>query len=341
MSSTTIKIKEIPSIFPTMTFEDCKITDNRIRLLPDSHKEIFETSEKWKTVTRQYTSSVLKIQSIFRNKYELQLLFKENTNIDIVRIAGCCSVTCSDGTVLDLYVISVDFEKVGDTNSYVATITFFILDEDYKSVVSYLIKDNILQVTSDSNLHKIVMFSNKTISPEFSNLSNTYTIYSCIVPKFKSSEIKEKSTEQSGIEYISNSIDFKILDYICYLTEEEQIIVSRYMPRCSIMYNPINGTGTCTTSVDNYILTTSYEHNLVAGQFIRLGNEIREIETVLSPKNYYMKKPFESGYTNVSYSYCTISSVERIIPKIDSKDMVDCYECRIELKYNQIDFDNY
>lgn len=341
MNYSQLRIKNIPGIFPTAGFSDLKIIDQRIEKLPDAQKDEFITEKKYKTIDFPNHSRALKIQSILRNKYQLQLIVSENTNIDLSKISDNIEITFFDNSKLNVFVLSIDYERQQNTSNYKVTIVFVSFDDDDVSISNYLLSDNILELHNESDLHRLTFFSNKTISSEFTELGNYYTIHTKIIPTYFSTELQEKKTGQSGIEYVSNSIDLKTLNLLFYLSEDEAIITNRYMPRCECAYNLITGVGTCSTSLSNIRVQFDSDIELNIGQYIRIGNEIRQIESKVGEGLYQMTEAYEGTYSSYAWSYCDIIAEERIIPAMADKGMVTLYECNVNLKYNKIDFDNY
>jgi len=335
---TQIRIKNIPGIFPAPGYSDLKIVDQRCERLPDAQKDEYITELKYKTIDYPTISRPLKIQSVFRSKYSLQLVLGENTNIDLSKIADTCTITFYDNSEIEVYVLSSEFGRVGNTSMYLVTIVFVHLSEDFESISNYLIKDNIRLLHADSDLHRLTLFTDKTISNEFSALNNEYIIYTKIFPYIFSTDFNEKKTDQSGITYISNSIDFKTLNLLFYLTSDEATLVNRYMPRCNVAYNLTTGIGTVSSSYD--VLTFTVDPLLSANNYVKIGLEYRRIYVNLGAGSYQMYSAYNTPAVNASFEYCGIIAEERIIPKLESKDMVELYECKVELKYDIIDFNN-
>lgn len=147
-------------IFPAGYIEKI-YTDQRIVIDGLQIDTILMTDKQFKSVDFPNTYQRHKIQSRVSEKYSLTLYAKENTNIELLKIANDITFFMQDGTRLNPVIIDVTKERLAPSYTYRYLITFYNRNLDMFEVNNYLTSDYLLQQSYSSRLVKCVATGNK------------------------------------------------------------------------------------------------------------------------------------------------------------------------------------
>jgi hypothetical protein len=243
-----INIAEIPGFFPSGYTEQLYLDARSVRNGIDS--VIIKTLEKFK-VTNDETYRLRNAQTVFYDKYLLELTVPESVNIDLMNFSGQSIITLDNSEQHNAEFIEVPVgEKLGNTyfRKYILT---------YRDLYS---KNTINHLTYDS-----------TLNPDYSTelvIRNVATLKSKILPIFTVGEYTRTADNSNHIELVNTESAFKEIVFSAYLSENDKNTVLEYVNSNSIgtladlrtgkaYINVITGVGTSTsyTSLETPVVT--------------------------------------------------------------------------------------
>ena len=246
-----IEVSRLGVIFPRISsaqeYTDVKYITTRI-IRNDWYSETFVTEEKYKLIDDVLYDNRT-IQNILYRKYRMEIIAKEWNGIQLMKYAQKVRITDTNGIVHYAKILTLeDGEPIGGTLNYKYNIVYADMNpanywDNNQSVVNFLRSDRLFIETpyTTTQLNKFKIVTNKVIDSGFpynvetgggSSLRYNYTIYSCLQPIYKNSEVAEATSELAGLTKISNSRSQEYVSLRFYLNETDKNFIKKYAPRC-------------------------------------------------------------------------------------------------------------
>jgi len=160
-------IADVP-LFP-VGFTEGKYLPGRIERNGLHRKLKATTQDAWLSVDRPNRREKKPIQNVVYNKYKIEVITKENINLDIIQDAETLQIQYNDsGTeeTFDIEILTVTGpDQISETYNYKYLIEFIFLNDDNYTVANYLTSDKLLNKPYADQLVEL-------------NLKNNYNRYS-------------------------------------------------------------------------------------------------------------------------------------------------------------------
>lgn len=247
-----IEISRLGVIYPRISsvkeYTDVKYITTRI-IRNDWYSESYVTDEKYKLIDDVLYDNRT-IQNILYRKYRMNIIAKEWNGIQLMKYAQRIRITDTAGNVHHAKILSLeDGEAIGDTLNYKYSIVYADVNpanywDNQQSVVNFLRSDRLFIETpyTTTQLNKFKIVTNNIIDSGFpynvntgggSSLRYNYTVYTCLQPFYKNTEISEKTNELEGLINVSNSTSQEYVVLRFYLNEIEKNFIKKYARICS------------------------------------------------------------------------------------------------------------
>jgi hypothetical protein len=233
-----LKIKYIPSLFPSVDFTDTRYNyDFRIFFLKDFERVAIESEGKFKTVDSQIYR-ILPIQHQIYPKLLLKLVSKESVNLDYAKDAESVIIIDEYGVQYEVKIIEITYESINDTQTYYCNILCYAIDKG--TVINYRTASWLQQ--RFTRLNYIRFENNKYIDTTINGAGGNIKFYSNIIPIKRREKISEpeKISLNDGRNIYTKVLDCEVINAIFYLTESELRQFEKYADRC-FWINEITG----------------------------------------------------------------------------------------------------
>lgn len=249
------------------------------------------TDKKFQTLNSPNSNEFVNLQSKKIIKHHVELIFKEN--IDIQSLKECDSVVLVDnnGVEYDVLLESIEIEALETTTINKAKVVFIQILPDADSLSSFVETDYIKDRIDNGDFTNIIYLelkTNKDIDAYFNTVDNTIRFYTLFYPLFYTEQVGEDKIQEktkTTNEFTISSSSCRGIKIKLFLSDANLAIFERYFKLC---YWQISGV--------DYGTTIHYlGGDFVAAQTLNEADrEINEDDTLvnLNEVNVTLKRDF-------------------------------------------------
>lgn len=225
-----IEISNIKGYFPD-GYSEQKYIDSSIYRVRGNGNDIviLKTPIKHK-VKNDATYRNRKIQSVFYDKYILNLIITESTNIDLLSIAETVTITLDSGEIHNAELLDVPIYET-------------IQDSDFKKVT--------LEYRDLNSKRTINHLEVNDLTDGIAKFTNGVTSYfSPLYCKFDVSEFEREENNDNGLTIVSKENAFQTIVFYAYLTDDQIVSLKKYTTYSNIDNTQIEFDGTTYTALE-------------------------------------------------------------------------------------------
>ena len=209
-----IRISGIPAIFPASSFEDRIYIESRVIRNKNASIEVVLTPEKFRTTDNQNSSNNLKVQTRYYDAYDLEFVFKESVNVNLVKIGERIVLYTDEGHALVVEFVSLDVSNIDDTFNYLYTLTVREIKDNAEAISNHLESDKVLSEYTTKGANNLSFYDGVS-------QINLWTI---IQPIYLTQDpfYTDQATMPNGTTIITNDRKYKVAKLRFYVKEDRK-----------------------------------------------------------------------------------------------------------------------